>query len=201
MKALQRNRIFSGFIIGKIIDSAIIGVICYIVMTLFKWPYATLISVIIGITNIIPYFGPFIGAIPSILLLLIIDPYAAIKFTVFIIILQQVDGNIIGPKILGDTTGLSAFWVVFSITLFSALMGPVGMIIGVPTFAVIYALVREFSEWMLQRKKLATATSSYASPDNPIISKAKSPPHTIPLTEAEMAPHEAEAKKPEQPGK
>ena len=82
-------------------------------MTLFKWPYATLISVIIGITNIIPYFGPFIGAIPSILLLLIIDPYAAIKFTVFIIILQQVDGNIIGPKILGDTTGLSAFWVVF----------------------------------------------------------------------------------------
>ena len=195
------NYIFNGFIVGKIIDSAIIGVICYIVMTLFKWPYATLISVIIGITNIIPYFGPFIGAIPSILLLLIIDPYAAIKFTVFIIILQQVDGNIIGPKILGDTTGLSAFWVVFSITLFSALMGPVGMIIGVPTFAVIYALVREFSEWRLQRKKLATATSSYASPDNPIIQKAKSPPHTVPLTEAEMAPHEAEEKKPDQPEK
>lgn len=184
------NEIFSGFIVGKIVDSAIIGVICFIVMTLFKWPYALLISVIIGITNVIPYFGPFIGAIPSILLLLIIDPYTAIKFTVFIVILQQIDGNIIGPKILGDTTGLSAFWVVFSITLFSALLGPIGMIIGVPTFAVIYSLTREFSEWLLHRKRMATATDSYASADHPIIRKEKSPPHPRPLTENEMVPHE-----------
>ena len=107
------NDIFSGFIIGKILDSAIVGSICFIVMALFNWPYAMLISVIVGITNIIPYFGPFIGAIPSILLLLIIDPRTAVMFTIFICILQQIDGNIIGPKILGNTTGLSAFWVIF----------------------------------------------------------------------------------------
>jgi predicted PurR-regulated permease PerM len=183
------NEIFSGFIVGKLIDSAIIGLICFTVMALFQWPYAMLISVIIGVTNIIPYFGPFIGGIPSILLLLIVDPVSAVKFTIFIIILQQVDGNIIGPKILGDTTGLSAFWVVFSITIFSALLGPIGMIIGVPTFAVIYSLIREISEWLLRRKNLATDTDAYASPDQPIIHKDKSPPHPRPLSEEELDHH------------
>ena len=164
------NDIFSGFIIGKILDSAIVGSICFIGMAL-----------IIGITNIIPYFGPFIGAIPSILLLLIIDPRTAVMFTIFICILQQIDGNIIGPKILGNTTGLSAFWVIFSITLFSALLGPIGMIIGVPTFAVIYMLVREIAGWLLHRKGMAVATDAYASENEPIIhkeEKKKKPPGT-----------------------
>ncbi len=171
------NDIFTGFIVGKIVDSAIIGVLCFLVMSVFKWPYAMLISVIVGVTNIIPYFGPFIGAIPSIILLLILDPRTAVMFTIFIIILQQIDGNIIGPKILGNSTGLSAFWVVFSITLFSALMGPIGMIIGVPTFAVIYSLVREFAEWLLTKKQMPTETDSYASPQHTIIRKAVTPPH------------------------
>lgn len=171
------NNIFTGFIVGKIVDSTIIGVLCFIVMALFNWPYAMLISVIVGVTNVIPYFGPFIGAIPSILLLLIIDPRTAVMFGIFILILQQLDGNIIGPKILGDSTGLSAFWVVFSITLFSAIMGPIGMLIGVPTFAVIYSLIRDFAEWRLKTKNMATATDNYASPEHAIIHKDASPPH------------------------
>lgn len=171
------NNIFTGFIVGKIVDSTIIGVLCFIVMALFNWPYAMLISVIVGVTNVIPYFGPFIGAIPSILLLLIIDPRTAVMFGIFILILQQLDGNIIGPKILGDSTGLSAFWVVFSITLFSAIMGPIGMLIGVPTFAVIYSLIRDFAEWRLKTKNMATATDDYASPEHAIIHKDASPPH------------------------
>ena len=171
------NNIFTGFIVGKIVDSTIIGVLCFIVMALFNWPYAMLISVIVGVTNVIPYFGPFIGAIPSILLLLIIDPRTAVMFGIFILILQQLDGNIIGPKILGDSTGLSAFWVVFSITLFSAIMGPIGMLIGVPTFAVIYSLIRDFAEWRLKTKNMATATDDYASPEHTIIHKDASPPH------------------------
>ena len=171
------NNIFTGFIVGKIVDSTIIGVLCFIVMALFNWPYAMLISVIVGVTNVIPYFGPFIGAIPSILLLLIIDPRTAVMFGSFILILQQLDGNIIGPKILGDSTGLSAFWVVFSITLFSAIMGPIGMLIGVPTFAVIYSLIRDFAEWRLKTKNMATATDDYASPEHAIIHKDASPPH------------------------
>ena len=170
------NEIFSGFIIGKIVDSAIIGSICFIFMALFNWPYAMLISVIVGITNIIPYFGPFIGGIPSILLLLIIDVRTAVMFMIFIIILQQIDGNIIGPKILGNSTGLSAFWVIFSITLFSALLGPIGMIIGVPAFAVIYMLVRETAGWLLRRKGMDDATDAYASSFEPIIRKEEKHP-------------------------
>lgn len=169
------NDIFTGFIVGKIVDSTIIGVLCFIVMALFDWPYAMLISVIVGVTNVIPYFGPFIGAIPSILLLLIIDPKTAVMFGIFILILQQLDGNVIGPKILGDSTGLSAFWVVFSITLFSAIMGPIGMLIGVPTFAVIYSLIRDFAEWRLKRKNMATSTDAYASPAHAIIHKEGPP--------------------------
>lgn len=169
------NDIFTGFIVGKIVDSTIIGVLCFIVMALFDWPYAMLISVIVGVTNVIPYFGPFIGAIPSILLLLIIDPRTAVMFGIFVLILQQLDGNVIGPKILGDSTGLSAFWVVFSITLFSAIMGPIGMLIGVPTFAVIYSLIRDFAEWRLKRKNMATSTDAYASPAHAIIHKEGPP--------------------------
>lgn len=137
------DRMFGGFINGKILDSAIIGVLCYIVCVIVKFPSALLVSVIVGVTNVIPFFGPFIGAIPSTLLILIQDPIKAVWFVLFILILQQLDGNVIGPKILGNTTGLSSFWVLFAILLFGGLWGFVGMIIGVPLFAVIYDVIKK----------------------------------------------------------
>ncbi|MCC8047274.1 MAG: AI-2E family transporter [Clostridiales bacterium] len=137
------NRMFTGFISGRIIDSLIIGVICFVGMLIFRIPDPILISVIVGVTNIIPFFGPYIGAIPSFLLILSVNPVKAIVFLVFILILQQFDGNILGPRILGNVTGLSSFWVLFSILLFGGLFGFVGMIIGVPVFAVIYDIVRK----------------------------------------------------------
>ncbi|MBD5135235.1 MAG: AI-2E family transporter [Lachnospiraceae bacterium] len=137
------DKMFEGFLSGKILDSAIIGIICYIFTLIFNMPYAVLVSVIVGITNIIPFFGPYIGAIPSIFIILIADPVKAIEFLVFIIILQQFDGNILGPKILGNATGLSSFWVLFAIILFGGLWGFTGMIIGVPLFAVIYDIIRK----------------------------------------------------------
>lgn len=161
--AHDSNEIFCGFISGKIVDSFIIGVICFVGTTLMNTPYAMLVSVIVGVTNVIPYFGPFIGAIPSILLILLVDPVQALYFSIFILILQQCDGNIIGPKILGDSTGLSAFWVVFSVTFFGGLFGFVGMLIGVPTFAVIYSLIRRLAAYCLRKKNLPTDTDSYAA--------------------------------------
>ena len=137
------DRMFGGFIDGKIVDSAIIGVLCYIGCLIFKFPNALLVSAIVGITNLIPFFGPFIGAIPSVLLILIESPVKAIWFALFILVLQQLDGNVIGPKILGDRTGLSSFWVLFSIILFGGLWGLVGMVICVPLFAVIYDLLKK----------------------------------------------------------
>ncbi len=134
---------FSGFIGGKLLDSAIIGVICYAGMMVLGLPYAILISVIVGVTNIIPFFGPYIGAIPSAIILLTVSPMSCLIFVIFIVILQQVDGNIIGPKILGSSTGLSGIWVLFSILFFGGLFGFVGMLIGVPVFAVIYDLIRQ----------------------------------------------------------
>ena len=137
------DKMFGGFINGKIMDSAIIGVLCYIGCMIFKFPSALLVSVIIGVTNVIPFFGPFIGAIPATLLILIQNPIKALWFVLFVLVLQQVDGNIIGPKILGNTTGLSSFWVLFAILLFGGLWGFVGMIIGVPLFAVIYDVIKK----------------------------------------------------------
>ena len=137
------DRMFGGFIDGKILDSAIIGVLCYIGCSIFKFPNALLISAFVGITNVIPYFGPFIGAIPSILLILIEDPIKAIWFGIFILALQQLDGNVIGPAILGDRTGLSSFWVLFAIILFGELWGIVGMVVCVPLFAVIYDIIKK----------------------------------------------------------
>lgn len=171
--AHDSNEIFCGFITGKLVDSFIIGVICFVGTTMMNTPYAMLVSVIVGVTNIIPYFGPFIGAIPSIFLILLADPAKALSFSIFILILQQVDGNIIGPKILGDSTGLSAFWVVFSVTFFGGLFGFVGMLIGVPTFAVIYSLICRVAEYSLRKKGMATSTASYASPNHPLIDMAK----------------------------
>ncbi|MCD7715405.1 MAG: AI-2E family transporter [Lachnospiraceae bacterium] len=137
------NRMFTGFISGRIVDSLIIGVICFAGMLLLGIPNRMLVSVITGVTNVIPFFGPYIGAIPSFLLILMVSPAKAVEFLIFILILQQFDGNILGPRILGNKTGLSSFWVLFSILLFGGLFGFVGMIIGVPVFAVIYDILRK----------------------------------------------------------
>lgn len=155
------NKTFCGFFVGKILDSIIIGIICFVVTSIMGTPFNVLISVIIGVTNIIPFFGPFLGAIPSILLILFIDPIQALYFLLFVLILQQVDGNIIGPKILGNSTGLSSFWVIFSITLFGGFLGVFGMIIGVPIFAVIFAFIKSLVESKLALKELPSETSSY----------------------------------------
>ena len=152
---------FIGFISGKIVDSIIIGIICFIGTSLLKIPYALLVSVIVGITNIIPFFGPYLGAIPSAILILMINPIKCITFIIFILILQQVDGNVIGPKILGQSTGLSGFWVIFSITIFGGLFGFLGMIIGVPFFAVVYAMTRRIIDRMLKKRNLPISTSEY----------------------------------------
>ena len=146
------DRMFGGFIDGKIIDSAIVGVLCYIGCTILRIPSALLVSVLVGVTNIIPFFGPVIGAVPATLLILIDSPLKALWFLVWIVILQQLDGNVIGPKILGNRTGLSGFWVMFAIILFGGLWGLVGMIICVPLFAVIYDTIRRLVRRGLRRQ-------------------------------------------------
>lgn len=146
------NKVFIGFINGKLLDSAIIGVLCFLLCLIFRIPYAMLISVVIGVTNIIPFFGPIIGAVPSVLILLLVNPWAALRFLILVVVLQQFDGNFLGPKILGNSTGLSAFWVLVSITVGGGLFGFPGMILGVPTFAVIYDLLRQ---WVNKRQERA----------------------------------------------
>ncbi len=155
------NKTFTGFLGGKIVDSAIIGVLCFFGMTVLKMPYVVLISVIVGVTNIIPFFGPYIGAIPSALLILMIEPMKCIPFILFILVLQQLDGNVIGPKILGSSTGLTGFWVIFAITFFGGLWGVLGMIVGVPLFAVFYAGIKYLAERILKKKDLPTETKEY----------------------------------------
>lgn len=145
------DEMFAGFIDGKIVDSAIIGVICYIGCIIFRFPNALLVSAIVGVTNVIPFFGPFIGAVPATLLIMLEDPIMGLWFIVFVFALQQLDGNVIGPKILGDHTGLASFWVLFAIMFFGGIWGLVGMIVGVPTVAVIYDLVRKFVRRGLNR--------------------------------------------------
>ena len=159
------NTIFGGFISGKLLDSLIIGVICYFCMIIFKMPYAALISVVVGVTNVIPYFGPFIGAIPSAIIILMINPMKCLTFIIIILVLQQFDGNILGPKILGESTGLNSFWVIFSITLFSGFFGVLGMFIGVPVFAVIYAAIKTFINQRLEKKGLPVPTEYYKEYD------------------------------------
>ena len=146
------NNTFGGFINGKIIDSIIIGILCAILMALIGMPLISLISVIVGITNIIPFFGPFIGAIPSILILLMIDPTQALIFAILIFVLQQIDGNIIGPAILGDSVGLSSLWIMFAIIVGGAYFGFFGMLLGVPIFSVIYYLINEEIDRRLNTK-------------------------------------------------
>ena len=166
--AHSSNKVFSDFITGKLIDSLIIGILCFIGCQILRMPYALLISVIVGVTNVIPFFGPIIGAIPCGFIVLIVDPKKALWFVLFIIALQQFDGNILGPKILGNSIGMSAFWVMFAILVGGGLFGFIGMFIGVPTFAVIYSLVRNAVEKSLKNKGLPTDTEDYASDNHKI---------------------------------
>ena len=145
---------FNSFVAGKAVDSLIIGILCYIILSFMKMPYTPLISVVVGVTNMIPVFGPFLGAVPSILILLLVDPFKALEFSIFVLILQQVDGNIIGPRILGGAVGLPTLYVMFAIIIGGALFGIVGMFIGVPVFSVIFVLVSEFIHRQLDRKNI-----------------------------------------------
>ena len=166
----RTNSSISGFVSGKIVDSIIIGFLCFICMSVMKLDFAVLISVIIGITNVIPFFGPFIGAIPSGLLLLVSSPKQVIPFAILILIIQQLDGNVIGPKILGQSTGISAFWVLFSILVGGGLFGFAGMILGVPVFAVVYSLISEYINYRLKLKDMSQVTMDYV-PEKTVITK------------------------------
>lgn len=166
---------FGGFIRGKLLDSLIIGILCFICISIMRLPYPLLISTIVGVTNIIPFFGPFIGAVPSAILILTVSPIQALYFVIFIFILQQFDGNVLGPAILGQSTGLGSIWVLFSILVFGELFGFVGMIIGVPTFAVMYYLFSKFVFKKLGERDLSGMAEDYRSryPDKRIERDAK----------------------------
>ena len=157
------HKTFGGFISGKILDSAIIGVLCYVGTSIIGTPYAILVSVIVGVTNVIPFFGPYLGAVPCFLLILLVDPIQSLYFLIFILILQQFDGNILGPKILGNSTGVSSFGVPFSILLFGGLCGFVGMIIAVPLMAVIIHIYNKIQEYLLSKKSLSIKEEDYVN--------------------------------------
>lgn len=159
------HHVFGGFITGKLLDSLIIGILSFFIFSVARIPYVLLVSVIIGVTNVIPFFGPFIGAVPSAFLILLISPSKCLLFLVLIIVIQQFDGNILGPKILGQSTGLPSFWVLFSILLFGGLMGFVGMIIAVPVFAVVYSTIDRLVNRSLEQKNLSVNTAEYADLD------------------------------------
>ena len=152
---------FGGFLVGKILDSAIIGVLSFVVFTIFNIPYTLLVSVFVGVTNVIPFFGPFLGAIPSGLLILLVNPWKALIFMILILAIQQLDGNVIGPKILGGKTGLDSFAVIFSILIFGGLFGIPGMIVGVPVFATVFGIVTAICDKSLAKKKLPTDLEAY----------------------------------------
>ncbi len=164
-------KIMSGFINGKLVDSLIIGVICLVCCNLFKFPYPALVATIVGVTNIIPFFGPFIGAVPCGLLIFLVSPVQAVYFAIFIIVLQQFDGNILGPKILGETTGLASFWVLFSILLFGGLFGFAGMVLGVPVFAMIYSVISRTVAHGLRSRGLPVETKEYMGKTEPMAHK------------------------------
>jgi len=159
--AKRADDIFGRFLVGKIIDSTIIAILTYIVLTVTKMPYSLLISFIVGVTNIIPFFGPFIGAIPSFFIILFVSPIKALWFLVIILIIQQLDGNVIGPKILGDTLGISAFWILFSLLISGEIFGFIGLVIGVPLFVFVYSIVKDNVEKRLQNKGLPVETIKY----------------------------------------
>lgn len=161
------NRVFGGFIRGKLLDSAIIGVMCFVGCEILRIPFAPLIAVVVGVTNIIPFFGPFLGAIPSCILIVLIDPVKCAVFIVFIFALQQFDGNILGPKILGDSTGLASLWVIIAILVGGAVAGPLGMLLGCPVFALFYAAFRHLINNSLKKKNMPVSTDDYRQPAQP----------------------------------
>ncbi|MBO5152784.1 MAG: AI-2E family transporter [Eubacterium sp.] len=161
----KSNEIFGGFISGKLLDSLIMGVLCFVGLTALHMPYIALVSVIVGVTNVIPFFGPYIGMIPSTILVMLVDFKKGVIVLIYIIILQQIDGNVIGPKILGKSTGLSAFWVVFSVMFFGKIWGIMGMLIGVPVFGVIYYLADTFVDYRLKQRSLPAETEEYKNLD------------------------------------
>jgi len=159
--ARKADRIFSGFVRGKLLDSLIIGVLCFLGCTILKFPYTPLVSVVVGVTNIIPFFGPFLGAIPSAFLILLVSPLQCLYFVIFVLALQQLDGNVIGPKILGDKTGLSSLWVILAILVGGSFFGVPGMFFAVPVCACLYSAVHLFVESRLRKKGLPLRTEAY----------------------------------------
>ena len=157
----RMDGIFSGFVRGKLLDSIIIGILCFIGCSVLKFPYTPLVSVFVGVTNIIPFFGPFLGAIPSTFLILLVSPRQALYFVIFVLALQQLDGNVIGPKILGNTTGLSSLWVIIAILVGGGFFGIVGMFFGVPVFACLHSLINFFVDLRLRKKGLPPDSASY----------------------------------------
>lgn len=157
----RSNIVFSDFLGGKILDCAIVGLIAFIVLSIVRMPYTLLVSFIVAVTNIIPFFGPFIGAIPSFLIIFFESPVMAVWFVVIILILQQLDGNVIGPKILGNSLGISSFWILFSVLISGKLFGFIGMVIGVPLFVLIYSIAKEIMEERLKSKDLPVETEEY----------------------------------------
>ena len=157
------NQVFKGFLVGKLVDSLIIGFLCFLGTTLLRIPYSLLISIVVGVTNVIPYFGPFIGAVPSALLLLMLNPYKCLVFVIFIFLLQQLDGNVIGPKILGNTIGISSLGVLISILIGGGLFGLTGMLLCVPTYSVLYSLIKGASEKKLEKRGLPVQTETYTT--------------------------------------
>lgn len=157
----RTNLMFNKFIGGQILDSAIIGVLIFIILSVFKMPYTLFLSVLMGCTNVIPFFGPFIGAIPSAIIILFASPSQFLWFIVIILVIQQIDGNLLGPKILGDSIGISPFWILFSILIFGKLFGFIGMVVAVPLFAVIYSIIKEAAESKLAQKGLSIETDKY----------------------------------------
>ena len=164
------------FIIGKIIDSSIIGLMCFIGMSIFRFDYPLLISVIIGVSNLIPFFGPFIGGIPSAVLLLLINPMEALWFVIFLFVLQQFDGNILGPKILGESVGISGFWIMVSVIVGGGLFGLPGMVLGVPFFAAIYTLVAQLVDRRNEKKAKLKAEAEAAASDLPAAAESEDTP-------------------------
>lgn len=160
------HKTFGGFISGKIVDSVIIGILCYIITAIIGTPYGLLVSVVVGVTNVIPFFGPYLGAIPSAFIILMVNPLQCLYFLIFILLLQQFDGNILGPKILGDSTGLSSFMVIVAILLFGGLWGIPGMIVGVPLWAVIVAGLKYFRKHALEKKELPSEEEAYEQMDH-----------------------------------
>ena len=159
------DNIFSGFVRGKLLDSLIIGILCFICCSILKFPYTPLISVIVGITNVIPYFGPFLGAIPSVFLILLVSPVQAVYFSIFILVLQQLDGNVIGPKILGGSTGLSSLWVIIAVLTGGSFFGVLGMFFAVPVFAMGYSAATFLVEWRLKKKAMPLDSMEYLQDD------------------------------------